>query len=165
MIVKYGSGFGVKPVDHGQITPEQVARFRAELSALPQIEPETDNYFIPTDGGFLYCRKVSRSKDIATLGRIHKQEHFYIIAKGCIAIRGESGTTIHEAGSVIVSKPGTQRLVVSLEDSVTITMHKVSSMDIEQIERELVEDDEASNYGPGNKLKQISHDCAERISP
>ena len=160
MQVTYGKGFEVaRP-----LTPAQIAGFRAELSALPQIEPETENYFVPTDGGYLYCRKVSRAKDIATLGRIHKQEHFYVIAKGRIAIRGETGTTIHEAGSVIVSKPGTQRLVVSLEDSVTITMHKVSSMDIDQIERELVEDDAASNYGPGNKLKQLTHDCNERIS-
>ena len=139
----------------GALTAEQVFRFRGELTALPQVEPQTDNYFIPLPdgGGFLYCRKVSRAAGIATLGRVHKQEHFYIIAKGRIALRGETGTTLYEAGSVIVSKPGTQRLVVSLEDSVTITMHEVSSMDVEQIERELVEDDEKSNYLPGNKIK------------
>lgn len=149
-------------------SPEQIARFRAELSALPQVEPQTDNYFIPQeDGTFLYCRKVSRAKDIATLGRVHKQEHFYVIAAGCIGLRGESGTTVHYAGEVIVSKPGTQRLVVSLEDSVTITMHRVSSMDMEQIEGELCEDDEASNYGPGNKVKPglLKHCDIERIAP
>lgn len=148
------------------LTAEQVERFRTELSALPQVEPETENYFVPLeDGGFLYCRKVSRAANIATLGRVHKKEHFYVIAKGRVALRGDGGTTIHSAGEVIVSKPGTQRLVVSLEDSVTITMHKVSSMDIAEIERELVEDDEQSNYAPGNQLKPgvLKHTEHERI--
>lgn len=156
------------PAPSASLTPEQIARFRSELSALPQVEPQTDNYFVPCEsGGYLYCRKVSRAADIATLGRVHKQEHFYVIAKGRIAIRGKDKTTIHSAGDVIVSKPGTQRLVVALEDSVTITMHKVSSTDIEQIEKELVEDDENSNYGAGNKVKQgiLKHTAVERIEP
>lgn len=145
--------------------PAQIAAFRKELMALPQVEPETENYFIPLDGGFLYCRKVSRAAEIATLGRVHKQEHFYIVAKGKIAVRGENGTKTYSAGDVVISKPGTQRLVVSLEDSVTITMHKVSSMDMDKIEKELVEDDENSNYDIGNKVKQgvLRHNNPERI--
>jgi hypothetical protein len=72
---------------------------------------------------------------------------------------------IHHAGDVIVSKPGTQRLVVALEDAVTITMHRVSSMDMEDIERELCEDDDASNYGPGNQVKPgvLTDSAFERI--
>lgn len=166
MEIKPVAGYGSRlPSRVRPLTPEQIARFRTELSALPQVEPETDNYFIPTDGGYLYCRKVSRPAGIATLGRVHKQEHFYIVAKGSIALRGDGGTTVHHAGDVIRSKPGTQRLVVSLEDSVTITMHKVSSMDMESVERELVEDDEQSNYAPGNKVKQgiLKHSDLERI--
>jgi len=154
------------PADNANpLTNEQIDRYRTELSAMPQVEPETENYFIPTEGGFLYCRKVSRPANVATLGRVHKQEHFYIVAKGRIAIRGSSGTVIYNAGDVIVSKPGTQRLVVSLEDSVTITMHKVASMDMEEVETELVEDDVKSNYDVGNKVKHgvLMHDFAERI--
>lgn len=140
------------------LTDAQIATVRAELSALPQVEPITDHYFVPqSDGTFLYCRRVARAANIATLGRVHKQEHFYVVAAGVVALRGEHETTIHRAGSVIVSKPGTQRLVVAMEDSVTITMHRVSSMDMAQIERELCEDDEASNYGPGNKVKPGIH--------
>lgn len=140
------------------LTAAQIAMARAELSALPQVEPITENYFVPQpDGTFLYCRKVTRATNVATLGRVHKQEHFYVIAAGVVALRGEFEATIHRAGDVIVSKPGTQRLVVAIEDSVTITMHRVSSTDMEQIERELCEDDEASNYGPGNKVKPGVH--------
>lgn len=150
----------------GALTKEQIAHFREELSALPQFEPETEHYFIPAEGGgYLYCRKVSRPAGVATLGRVHKKEHFYIVAKGKIGLRGEYETTIYEAGDVIPTKPGTQRLVVSIEDSVTITMHKVSTMDLEEAERELVEDDENSNYGPGNKVKPglLKHTAHERI--
>lgn len=152
-------------IQNSAATPAQIATFRDELMALPQVEPETENYFIPTIGGFLYCRKVSRAAQIATLGRVHKQEHFYIVAKGKIAVRGENGTQIYSAGDVVISKPGTQRLVVSLEDSVTITMHKVSSMDTDVIEKELVEDDENSNFDIGNKLKPhvLRHNDPERI--
>jgi mannose-6-phosphate isomerase-like protein (cupin superfamily) len=150
MKVIYGKGFEVsKP-----LTEKQISNFRAELSLLPQFEPTTENYFIKDGEGFLYCRKVSRPKDIATLGRVHKKEHFYIVAKGRIAIRGETGTVFYDAGDVVISKAGTQRLVVSVEDSVTITMHRVSSTNIEDVEKELVEDDEKSNYKAGNKVKQ-----------
>ena len=46
-------------------------------------------------------------------------------------------------------------------------MHRVSSMDIEEIERELVEEDLQSNYAPGNQVKQgiLKHNDVERISP
>ena len=157
------------PLENKEIKPlteEQILNFRAELTKLPQVEPCTDNYFIPLEsGGFLYCRKVSRPANIATLGRVHKQEHFYIIAKGKIAIRGETGTVTYFAGDVVISKPGTQRLVVSLEDSVTITMHMVSSMDMDVVEKELVEYDENSNYDIGNKLKNgvLRHSDCKRI--
>ncbi len=157
----------VKKEPDTELSAEKIAAYRSELSARPQVQPETENYFVPLeDGGYLYCRKVTRQKDIATLGRVHKKEHLYIVAKGSIAIRGEFESIIYHAGDVINSKPGTQRLVVSIEDSVTITMHKVSSMDIDQIERELVEDDEDSNYLPGNKLKPevLRHQSCERIT-
>ena len=147
------------------LSDEKISRYRSELSSLPQVEPITDNYFVPFGDSFMYCRKVTRKAGIATLGRVHKQEHMYIVAKGRIAIRGELSTTTYSAGDVIISKPGTQRLVISIEDSITITMHKVSSMDIELIEKELVEDDEQSNYAPGNKLKHgvIRHESQGRI--
>jgi mannose-6-phosphate isomerase-like protein (cupin superfamily) len=166
-VESHGAGLALPKLAIAPLTEAQIALARAELSALPQVEPVTDHYFVPQpDGTFLYCRKVSRPANIATLGRVHKQEHFYVVAAGMVALRSEHGTTIHRAGDVIVSKPGTQRLVVSMGDSVTITMHRVSSMDMEQIERELCEDDEASNYGPGNKVKPavLTQDVFEGIA-
>jgi hypothetical protein len=90
--INYG---GILAVDKPKpLTPAQIARFRADLSAMPQVEHDTENYFIPNGDGFLYCRKVMRPANIATLGRVHKQEHFYIVAKGRIAIRGPSSDAV-----------------------------------------------------------------------
>lgn len=125
---------------------------RAVLS-LPQIEFKTDHYF--ADG--MYLRWLPRVKGTLIIGKVHKKEHFYLIISGCVQIE----KTIYKAPCVIVSKPGTKRAVLALEDSICATVHRTSETDMEKIEAELTEPDEASAYLPGNILKHKEIDsCA-----
>ena len=127
----------------------KVARLQAEMANLPQLALETAHYF--ADG--MYARVVARPKGSVIIGKVHKREHFYVVTKGSIRVSDGATWREYHAGDVIVSKPGTKRAVLALEDSICMTVHRTFETDIEAIERELVEDDPTSMYAVGNTLK------------
>jgi hypothetical protein len=122
-----------------------VWQLQEALKDLPQLPLETLHYF--ADG--MYLRWLYRPKGALIIGKVHKKEHFYLVIQGKVQIERE----VHTAPAVIVSKPGTKRAVLALEDSVCITIHRTNERDLDKIEVELVEPDPASPYLPGNILK------------
>jgi quercetin dioxygenase-like cupin family protein len=128
-----------------------VAWVQKEVSKLPQYEPVTSHYF--ADG--MYCRVVYREAGVITVGKVHKKEHFYMVIAGAIRVTTDDGVKDLHAPAVLVCSPGTKRIVVSLDDSVCVTVHRTDKRDIEEIEREITEDDPDSMYGPGNILKPL----------
>jgi hypothetical protein len=124
------------------------------MAAMPQYVPDTEHFF--ADG--MYCRLVRRAKDVVIVGKVHKKEHFYMVVHGAVAvIQDGAEKRIYRAPSVIVSKPGTKRAVVALEDSVCLTVHRTDNTDLDEIESELVEDDPTAMFGSGNLLKALEH--------
>ena len=128
---------------------EQIEALQSELLKLPQVEPVTKHYF--ADG--MYCREVFRVAGTLIVGKVHKKEHFFVVVSGEMTLWTEEGMKRVSAPFVWVSRPGTKRVTLAHEDSIAITVHQVNSRDIEAIEAELVEDEPASAYGPGNILK------------
>lgn len=127
-------------------TREQIEALQAELLKLPQAGPETSHYF--ADG--MYLRTVFRKAGTVIVGKVHKKEHFFIVLQGEMTIWTEAGMKRVSAPFIWVSKPGTKRVTLAHTDATAMTVHQVSSKDIEEIERELVEDEPASLFGPGN---------------
>jgi len=126
-----------------------VLKLQAEVMKLPQIEFSTFHFF--ADG--MYARSVFRPAGAVIVGKVHKREHFYVVTKGKVAVTdGESEARIYEAGTILVSKPGTKRAVYALEDSVCITVHNTDNTDLDEIERELIEEDETALFDSSNKL-------------
>jgi mannose-6-phosphate isomerase-like protein (cupin superfamily) len=131
-------------------TLEQIHRLQREMVNFTPYEPQTEHYW--ADG--MYCRKVPRPAGCLVVGKVHKREHFYLVAKGRVAVYGGWGEAkLYESGDVIVSEPGTRRVVYALEDSVCITVHRTETRDIAKIDDELVESDNDSWYEAGNHLK------------
>ena len=149
IIVTYGEGFEVKPrIDMRQ----KVEVLQDELSKLPQYEPETRHYF----HGGMYCREVFRHAGVLVVGAVHKQEHFYLIVSGTVAITDGDGHTEEVTGPhLIQSKPGTKRAVYALTDTLCMTFHATDCKTVEDAERELVESDPKSMYELGNKVKHL----------
>jgi len=116
------------------------------MRTMPQVELRTDHYF--ADG--MYARVLSRPAGTLIVGKVHKREHFYIIAKGKVMV----GKEVYEAGTVIVSKPGTKRAVLALEDSVCLTVHRTKKRNLDKIEKQLIEPDSTALFDARNKLKQ-----------
>ena len=128
---------------------DKIGRLQAELSKLPQYEPVTRHYF--ADG--MYCREVYRDAGVLVVGRVHKKEHLYVIASGSVQITTDDGVQLVQGPRVLVCKPGTKRAVYALTPTTCMTFHRTDKTDLAEIERELVEADHLSMYGPGNALK------------
>ena len=147
MQVTYGEGFGLpapRPMRN------RVDALQAELSKLPQYEPETEHYF----HGGMYCRKVFRHAGVLVVGAVHKKEHFYLIVSGTVQITDGEGNAKEVIGPYLFqSKPGTKRAVYAVTDTLCMTFHATESKTVEEAEAELVESDPDSMYSLGNQIK------------
>lgn len=128
----------------------RVERLQQEVSKLPQYEPETKHYF----HGGMYCREVWRPAGVLVVGKVHKQEHFYLIVSGAVLITTDTGAERVTGPHLFLSKPGTKRAVLAETDALCMTFHRTAAETVEQAERELVEADENDMYLPGNRIKQ-----------
>ena len=127
----------------------KVEALQAELLKLPQYEPITKHTF----HGGMYCREVFREAGILIVGKVHKKEHFYLIAGGTVAITTDDGVQIVTGPHLLCSKPGTKRAVYAETDALCMTFHRIESTNVEDAEAELVEHDPESMFGVGNKIK------------
>lgn len=139
--------------DSGQLAglmQQKIGVLQAELSKLPQYQPETKHYF----HGGMYCREVFRHAGVLVVGAVHKKEHFYLIVSGTVAITDGEGQVQEVTGPhLFQSKPGTKRAVYAVTDALCMTFHATESQTIEEAEAELVEPDPDSIYASGNLIK------------
>ena len=140
-------------------TREQIYRLQAEIAKLPQVEPETEHFFVPG----MYCRSVFRKAGTLIVGKVHKADHFFICAAGEIIAWSEKGMRHMKSGDVIESKPGTKRVTFALTDAVGITVHKTDLTDLDEIEEELIEPDAGALFDSGNKLKKPALELVKEL--
>ena len=112
----------------------EILRIQEILRALPQLDAPVQHYHI--DG--VYVRSLFMPAGTMATGKIHKFEGIGILAQGRLRIANAQDTKIIEAPYVMVDKPGIKRLVYAETDVTFITIHKVTSTSIEDIEKELV---------------------------
>ena len=131
-------------------TRKSIDELQAAAAKLPQVELETDHFF--ADG--MYCRSLFRAADTLIVGKVHKAEHFYIIASGTVTIAGDGYRETVTGPKVFVSKPGTKRAVYAHTDATTMTVHRTDETDLDKIEAELIEEDDTAMYDSLNHIKQ-----------
>jgi mannose-6-phosphate isomerase-like protein (cupin superfamily) len=138
-------------------TRAQVERLQREMARYPQAQLETKHFF----ANGMYLRKLPRPKDTLIVGKVHRHEHFYFVMYGRLRVTTDDGVRELGPGEVIVSKPGTKRAVLALEDSCACTVHRVSSYDLDEIEAEIIEPEEGALFDARNELKQLPHERTE----
>jgi quercetin dioxygenase-like cupin family protein len=131
-----------------QITREQIEKLQSEMVKLPQMELETEHFFVSG----MYGRRVFRPAGTLIVGKIHKKPHFFLCAKGEIIAWTETGMRKLQAGDIVECQPGTKRVTLATQDSIGVTFHKTDETDLDKIEAELVEPDAAALFDSGNKL-------------
>jgi hypothetical protein len=57
------------------------------------------------------------------------------------------------SGDITESLPGVKRVVLTLEDTVIMTVHRVEALTMDEIEAEVVEPDSMGKYDFDNRLK------------
>lgn len=130
-----------------------IVRLQEMMVQLPQAELETFHHF--ADG--MYARVLPRPAGTLIVGKVHKREHFYIVAKGRVQVSTDGETKTLEAGTVLVSKPGTKRAVLALEDSICLTVHRTKYKNLQKIEKQLIEPDATALYDESNRRKLLCH--------
>ena len=135
-----------------ELMRSKVIRLEDAMREMPQAQLVTEHYF--ADG--MYCRLVARPAGCLIVGKVHRKEHFYIVAKGRVEVVMEDGPKVLEAGTVLVSKPGTKRAVLALEDSICMTVHRTNKKNLDKIERELIEEDAGALFDARNELRRIA---------
>lgn len=128
---------------------ERVEALQVVLSQAPQYEPPTSHIF----HGGMYCRQVWRPAGCLIVGKVHKKEHFYFIVFGTIRVTTDAGVETITGPCLLCSKPGTKRAVYAETDALCMTIHRVDSETVEDVESEVTEDDPTSMFTIGNKVK------------
>lgn len=126
------------------------------MSSFPQWDASKHTQHLFADG--MYCRVLFRPAGTLIVGKQHRKCHFYIVAKGRVSVTDGDGPAVeYGAGTILVSKPGTKRAVLALEDSVCLTVHRTKYKNLEKIEKQLIEPDATALYDASNKRKLLCH--------
>lgn len=111
------------------------------LQAALKVMQETDPVDCPLVHHFapgLYAREILLPKDSLVVGKIHKHAHVNNISKGSVVVYTEFGLEEYHAPCQFISKAGTKRAVLALEDTVWTTYHPTSEIDLEIIEEQVI---------------------------
>lgn len=106
-----------------------------QLSHLPQLDLPLSHHFTPG----MYSRSIFMPRGAIVISKIHKTEHQYIVSVGEVAvwIEGVGNQTI-KAPYLGITKAGTRRVLIVLEDTVWTTFHPTEKTDLAEIEEELI---------------------------
>ena len=126
---------------------DKVLALQAEIIKLPQIELLTDHCF--ADG--MYCRSLWRPAGTLIVGKIHKKEHFYIVAHGTVQVTIDERVIEIIGPKVIISPIGTKRAVLAITDATCITVHKTDKTILEEVEDDLIEPENCALFDSHNK--------------
>jgi len=147
MRISYGKGFEVAPP---VLMVDKVKALQVEMSKLPQYEPETKHYF----HAGMYCREVFRHAGVTIVGKVHKKEHFYVIASGTVVVTTDDGMRKLIGPAVVMTKPGSKRAVHAITDATCMTFHVTKAKTPEEAEIEMVEHDPLAMLDFDNKVKK-----------
>ena len=87
----------------------------------------------------LYMRKMYMPKECVVISAMHHTEHFWFLLKGRILVTTDCEQIEHIAPCYEKSMKGANRLILSLEDSLFINVHKnpTNTRDMKEVEESL----------------------------
>ena len=87
----------------------------------------------------LYMRKMYMPKECVVISAMHHTEHFWFLLKGKILVTTDGEQIEHIAPCYEKSMKGAKRLILSLEDSLFINVHKnpTNTRDMKEVEESL----------------------------
>lgn len=134
---------------------ESILALQDHLKELPQISPPLVHHFAPG----LYAREIAMKAGDLVVGKIHNHAHVNNISKGKVLVTTEFGREELTAPCQFISKAGTKRAVLVLEDCIWTTYHPTKETDLAKIESSVIAKDfeefEYKKLGFIGKLKKL----------
>ena len=120
-------------------TRKELHNLQMSLASMPQLQAEAKHRFC----GNVYLRELEIPEGSLVLGKIHKHEHFVILAEGACRINTDQGMQDIIAPHIWISKAGDKRALYTYEHCTFLTVHENPSgnEDIESLEDSIVEQD------------------------
>jgi quercetin dioxygenase-like cupin family protein len=114
-------------------TREQIVRLQSEMLPHQCTQPEPEHIF--HDGW--YERRLLVPAGMLMVGKTHKHAHPVGVISGRALLISEFGRDEVRAGFFSVSPPGVKRVVLAIEDTLFVTLHRNegNGRDLEAIER------------------------------
>lgn len=124
------------PVKHIPPVLSRIAQTVEEMRKAPQVECPLTHRFTPG----MYVREIFVPKGTRLVTMIHRTEHPFVVSSGKIAVwcPGDERPHVIEAPYTGITKPGTLRLAVALEDTVWTTFHATNKTTPEEVAAEIV---------------------------
>lgn len=139
----------LQPQSEQPIDPKQKDTFtREDILALEGALAKTpgavfgDSDLMPLKHSFaegIYVREIFIPKGMVLTGKIHRHSHPNFLMSGEVLVVTEAGGREHLTAPLsIISKAGTKRAIIALEDTVWITVHVTNETDLEKIEEYVI---------------------------
>jgi hypothetical protein len=128
-----------------------VERLQAIMSKMPQADLPTQHHF--ADG--VYMREMHCPAGCTIVGKVHRREHFFILASGEMELAGDGlPPRLVKAPAILIGSPGVKRVGYAHTDCVCINVHRTAQTDLDAIEIELIEPDATALFDARNEHKQ-----------
>lgn len=122
------------PIAHVQPTIEQIRELQQVIGDMPQVELPLFHHFANN----AYARELHIRAGVAIVGKMHRTQHFLIVAAGHISVTTSEGQEDIVGPRVIVTQPGTKRAIYAFTDAVLITTHVTTETDLDEIEHAII---------------------------
>lgn len=122
---------------------ERIVAFEEAISKMPGAR-KGDNPLCPLSHSFgdgIYVRQIKMPAGMVIVSKIHKKEHPFFVMKGRCLVVTENGPEIIQAPYWGMTKAGTKRALLILEDTEWITCHVTKSRDLKKIEHDIIAKD------------------------
>lgn len=123
----------------------EISSLHQRMSAVEQVEIRHEE----TLAYGLYTRTIFIPKGVLLLGKIHKKPCVNIVLSGDISIATETGEIRAQAGYMITSPPGIQKVGLAHEDTVFVNVFRTDETDITKIEEDLIAESFEALEGAG----------------
>ena len=130
----------------------EIKNLEAAMRASPAIIKEipVKHYW----GDEIYGREMHMRAGMSLVGKMHAKRHFFVLLSGEITAWTDKGMKRMVAPQVIVTEPGTKRVIAAHTDCRFMTFHGTSQVTEESVLNEIIieEDDEITFLG---KIEEI----------
>ena len=118
-------------------TVDEMYAIEERVLRMPQIDFGLVSRF--ADG--LYARQVTMQTGAFCTSKIHLKEHFAFVLTGDVSVWTDRDYQRIKAPAVLVTKPGTKRLLLIHEECTWVTVHATNAKTVAEAEAELVSND------------------------